>query len=253
MEDILKYSRDIQEACGRTGVPARVPNAKSKWDGEEKYVEECLRTLSQTPTKHHFEVYAQAVWCAAKYLENKDASTKQMEFFNQHMRFLKKGMHALLPDAHIPSPKPVYDEREPHTPAAVIFFNSGIFQKLKSYRDFLKSDRREHFFGYLAVRDKHVVLSDLIEDLERQKSMDGVQAVLEAFYCDNTKTPNSNKTKYQILNTGQDILTFILGLFGLKNTTTVNYLNKLNEYSEFTNEVQLEEDSSLINSLKRIF
>lgn len=233
LDDILKYTREIQIACNRTGVPAILPDKEKNWLFNKTYVEKSLNDLNQKPSKYAFEKYAQAVWFAAKWYQVLDEkSDEHTQFFNEHIKILKNGVRSFLPDTKIFSPQPQYTS-DHLTPAAIIFFNSEAFKQLKAYKEILKNDKRNHFFGILVVKEKYQVLEELIKNLECQKSMDGIQTVLEHFYWE---TVSNGKSRYEILNTGQDIITFILGILGLKNTTTITLLNQLSELSDNINE-----------------
>ncbi|KTC78024.1 hypothetical protein [Legionella brunensis] len=236
MQDVIRYTKEIQSTIRSPGLAGALP-AKN-WKEARDNAITLHNKLSTEPSKYNFEAYAQAVWAAAAFLDKKKTNSEQERFINQNIRELKKGVRYFLPEAEIDSPRPVYNPDEEHTAAATTFLNSEVFQKLKHYQQHvLTGDRRFHFFGLLAIKEKQQILGDLISKLEEQKSVEGIQAVFEAFYHQHDTT--EHKSGYSILNTGQDILTYVLGLFGLKKTTSAELLDKVHEVAETLNEPEV--------------
>ncbi|RMX21091.1 hypothetical protein EAS68_05135 [Legionella jordanis] len=258
LDSVLEYTRNLQILCQRTGVATVVPNLKESFKVHSEMAEKCLEALRKEhpPTKHAFEAYAQSVWVLAKYLKEKrdEVPQGQMDLLAQHLRILKKEKQILFPDTYLTYPKRLYTEEESYTPAAKTFINSELFQKLKNYSEVLCKDRGPHFFGLLCVSEKKHVAGELVKSIEREKTIDGIQAVFEDFYHDKNPYGSTNKNKYDLLNTGRDIFTFVLGFFGLLKTTTAGLVDQASEYAFNTNEVYDEkENSNLLGRIRQFF
>ncbi|WED44034.1 hypothetical protein [Legionella cardiaca] len=257
--EIQRFSREVEMACGRTGVPAIFP--QSTWKENKNFVESALKELVNTESSEsilmRFEKYAQAVNTAAKWLAQSPKSKEKeidqkVPFFTEHMRHLQQGAKQLLPDAEMTLPTVIYEESDQNSPAVTAFFTSEVFRKLDSYKNYLKNDRRSHFFGRLDMHGaKYAILDALINDLKAQKSMEGVRKVFQDFYKQYDST--GKQTRYDVINTGQDILTYILGLFGLKKTTSADFLNNLNQYAEDTNEFSLGSSNPVESFFTKLF
>ncbi|KTD11333.1 hypothetical protein [Legionella jamestowniensis] len=228
VNDVKKYARNVEEACGRTGVPAKFP--EETWEGNVAYVEAMYNDLRKTTSKKNFEKYAQAIYLAAHWLNGASTEEKQEKqpFFTHHIATLKQGAEHLL-HVHIPAPRVVYEASEARTTAATIFFQSPVFKELLAYRDFLKDYRGNHFFGLLHNRNDYHILNELIQTLSAQKSMEGIQAVFEDFYHENSQDGHS---RYDAINRRQDILSYILSLFGVKEKTSTALLDEISKYAK---------------------
>ncbi|CEK10989.1 hypothetical protein [Legionella hackeliae] len=245
MGEIKKYARDVQAACERTGVAARFP--ADTWEGNAAYVVEAQQELSAQPTKQNFEKYAQAIFLAAGWLKEDVGSdrTREQAFLTPYIVSLQAGVNHFL-NINIPAPKRVvYDPEDKLTPAAQIFFRSQVFKQLLAYRDFLKNGRNNHFFGLLHFKKDYDVLNELINALNAQKSIEGIQAVFEDFYHEQVQ---NGYTRYDSINRGQDILNYILRLFGIKEKTSTALLEELSHYAENTTEYRSENERQLTSS-----
>ncbi|KTD56528.1 hypothetical protein [Legionella shakespearei] len=129
----------------------------------------------------------------------------------------------------------------PKTAEATLFFESDEFKSFVKYRDFLKNDERSHtFFGVNLDlhKEKYEIMNYVVTLLQVQTDIDGIRLVLDTFAAgkgqlvsyDDGKTYKSSF--YDILNMGQNITTFILGLFGLINTTSINRFNLMIKKAE---------------------
>lgn len=112
-----------------------------------------------------------------------------------------------------------------------LFLNSEEFKAFKNYRDSLKTDSRNHSFMGTNLdlhQQKFQIMDNLVKQLESQTQMAGVHKILNEFAEGKGNTISKdggktyNKSEYEVLNTGQNITTFVLGSMGLKNTTSIN-------------------------------
>lgn len=132
----------------------------------------------------------------------------------------------------------------PKTAEATLFFESDEYKNFVKYRDFLKNDERDHtFFGASMDlhKEKYEIMNYVVMLLQLQTDIDGIRVVLDGFAADKGKLVSYDEGKtfknsfYDVLNTGQNIITFILGLFGLLNTTSINRFNlMLNKAEEIS-------------------
>lgn len=129
----------------------------------------------------------------------------------------------------------------PKTVEASLFFESDEFKNFVKYRDFLKNDERNHtFFGIILDlhKEKYEIMNYLVILLQLQTDIDGIRVVLDNFAADKGKLVSYDDGKtykssfYDILNMGQNITTFILGLLGLINTTSINRFHLLKAKAE---------------------
>ncbi|KTC78023.1 hypothetical protein [Legionella brunensis] len=244
--EIKRYTRDVQIACERAGVPAKFP--EENWQENAQYIEDKLVELSDNPARKTLEAYAQAIYVAAMWLKNQqfEKHDQRLMFFVRHIKTLEQKVGNILPYADITPPtrtfyssKRFFDslkqvitsEEEIPSPAATAFFESEPFRKLERYKEeTLKNDQRNHFFGVLAInKEKYDILDELIKVLKAQKSLVGIKATFKQFYEEYDSDGKS--TRYDVINMGQDILTYILGIFGLKKTTSAELLDELNKFS----------------------
>jgi hypothetical protein len=115
------------------------------------------------------------------------------------------------------------------------FLRLEVLTSLKIYRDkVLAEDSRDHSFGCIDLQEerKADVLDQFIVDLTALSSMDEVKDFLREFYSEKGKVISIGKQKtwdrsrFDILNTGQNITTRLFSVFG-KQTTTINLIDKL--------------------------
>lgn len=129
----------------------------------------------------------------------------------------------------------------PKTAEATLFFASEEFDNFVKYRDFLKNDQRNHtFFGANMDlhKEKYEIMNYMVMLLQLQTDIEGIRTILDGFAADKGKLVSYDEGKtyknsfYDVLNTGQNIFTFILGLFGLINTTSINRFNLMLQKAE---------------------
>lgn len=242
LQEIRRYTRDVQIACERTGVPARFPS--DSWELSKNDVSKISAEFKQAPTKHNLERYAQAVDMAAAWLQAQkpDLRDARLKFFNEHINNIKQSLGTIIPSRKITPPEDYSSDsffnlrlrtgaksQLEASEEVKLFLSSPVFLELEKYQEnTLKNDQRSHFFGYLKNQEKSVILQELIDVLKMQKTIDGVGQVFKQFYED--YDTRGKVTRYDVVNTGQDILTYILGIFGLKKTTSAELLDNVVQY-----------------------
>ncbi|QRN02750.1 hypothetical protein GH742_02030 [Legionella sp. MW5194] len=111
-------------------------------------------------------------------------------------------------------------------PKVAEFGMSKELEDLKSYQLFLINDPRTH-----ACRvEKAETLNRLIQQLESQKTIEGIKGVLTEFYDGEGMVDKETKkdSAYEILNKGQGLTTRFLGFFNTNShTTTLKLIDSL--------------------------
>ncbi|MDI9818293.1 MULTISPECIES: hypothetical protein [unclassified Legionella] len=103
LKDIIQYSRDVEEACGRTGVAARFP--ERSWAANKARIDSKLREFNHNRSRHTLEHYAQVINVAAQFLKNSnDNNASYLAFLSLHLRVLEQGLKELIPERNITFP-----------------------------------------------------------------------------------------------------------------------------------------------------
>ncbi|KTD14279.1 Uncharacterised protein [Legionella israelensis] len=131
-------------------------------------------------------------------------------------------------------------------PEVLDFLESKQFKALNDYyQQTLLHDNRSHSYlcGLFSLKvEKASVLKDLIDNLTKQKTMDGIKDVLNEFYQGKgMQLKTGGETDYEILNKGQNITTRVFGHFGLKTTTIekIDNLDKLANPEKYNSKAKM--------------
>lgn len=271
LQDIINYSENIDKICQQT-IPAR--SYDSQWEANKSYLTERAEGFAKDQTKIKLQYYAQAIRLAATFLKaNSNFTKSKLEFLSQHLEELHLKALILLPLGSLQLPQVIdeqvlsekkrqleeisiyfkqklqelaqisSDEYAP-TAATKAFLTSPEFLALKEYKNVLENDRSSHrFFGVnFKVKKKYQALALLIETFEQQKTLEGINNVMNTFY--NTK--NESKSLYDFLNKAQGFFTWVaqdyfFWLFEAK-TTTVGLIDSLNDYLQTLNQDGVDEE-----------
>ncbi|MBA2650891.1 MAG: hypothetical protein H0U73_01275 [Tatlockia sp.] len=184
------------------------------------------------PTQEYLGFYAQALQYAVNFLIRNEVNKEQQQFINLHLENLDKVYRQLSPNGQIKAPKPIatsssesnnktsHPNLQSRRPQALNAFQlklttSPSFAALETYlKDYLIEDKRSHTFFCMkfAEKRKAYYVDALLVKLKAQTDKEGVSEVLREFYSGK----NCTNSRYEILNTGQDLFTW---LFGIKTTT----------------------------------
>lgn len=124
-----------------------------------------------------------------------------------------------------------------HAPALNEFIVSAEFKALQVYlKNTLTDDSRSHSYlcGLIDFSEKRKaeVLHQFLTDIESQPSMEKVKEFLAEFYSEQNMAISTDgrqtwsNSRFDILNTGQNITTRFFSVFG-KQTTTINLIDNL--------------------------
>lgn len=276
LNDIIDCSREIEKKCKKTGIPARLVD--KTWERSQASVLDCYKKLKKQSNKENLEYYAQAINIAGQFLRTykEEATEINLKFLSKHLNLLNNEVKVLIPTAAIELPKPIKEElrqgvreqlitispdfaesvkkkintsdkglQTEKTAAVEEFLDSKLFINLKKYRTMLANDKRDHsFFCFdFSVKNKHEALTQLIDILEKQTSMDAIRNVLKLFYKTkdtNYSTPNT-KSIYDLINTGQNIFTWLTH----KKTTSITLIDSLNDYAKNISDEVLDNELTL--------
>ncbi len=169
-------------------------------------------------------LYAESFQNAINFLTSSDkVNPNQQQFIAEHLKGLEASYRFIYPNGDIEAPHPNLKTSEPSInlteKTTKVLDRSPQLGALKGYYEYLLKDCRSHtFFFCIDFREKRKagVLRQFIQDFEN--SGNKVQ-FLANFYGEK----GVKNSRYEILNTGQNITSW---LFGLK-TTTIDKIDEL--------------------------
>ena len=230
LKDVLRFTTQVLDEL----LPKRL-NIRSKnveWKNLSDYLYGQFNSYLKFQTKENLARYAQALLSAANFLTlQKKVNPEQQDFIDHHVSSLYQHYCQIPKSRKIEAPLQIQIEDSEETIKLKQFRES--LKTLEHYRNtVLRNDQRSHTFFFcipLGV-NKVPALSDLILELQSEDSLAGVKHILQKFYVGKDAITINNgskgKSRFDILNTGQNITTRVFSLLGMQ-TDTIRLINAL--------------------------
>ncbi|MBA2709056.1 MAG: hypothetical protein H0U57_00465 [Tatlockia sp.] len=246
LEDIADYANKIADECANINIVI-----KDKWDDIHKTLYQYEVNFRSDKSKMNLHCYAIALKNAANHFIENGINANQQKTLATFLNNLKCAYREIFPRGKVKIPLPVleptYKKFTVNTMLSWLpkssdesikvkkILNSQPFKNLEDYlSQVLNEDERDHSYcclGDFSEPKKLSVLNQLLIDLKSMQTRADLTQFLVDFYSEKghaqpLNTTTGNRSRYDILNTGQNITTRFLSFFGMQ-ATTIDLIDKL--------------------------
>ncbi|MBA3537110.1 MAG: hypothetical protein H0T84_10955 [Tatlockia sp.] len=245
LQEVADYADKIANECSSVNL-----SLKEKWEDTARALNPHERNFRSERTKFTLKYFAVALRNASTHFINKGIDEGQQKAIDTNLIHLKDAYHLIFPQGKLKMPLPALTPTSRKTtlglvtswlsnskiePKVTEFLNSPGFKNLEDYlHQVLNEDERDHSFlcfGDFSEPKKLNVLNLFITDLKSMRTKKELTDFLEEFYSQKGQTQpftkeTGSRSRYDILNTGQNITTRFFSCFGLQ-TTTIDLIDSL--------------------------
>lgn len=242
LEEVADYAQKIAKECADVNF---APN--DNWSNLKEVLNTYQQNFRKEKSKFTLMHFATAIKNASNHL--KDTKANQ-EVIDPYVLQLNKGYRELFPQSKLKMPLPAlmptpkkgmeivrswFSTTTAKASEITTMLNSEPFKELDNYlHQVLNEDERDHRYfclGDYSEPKKLAVLNQLVTDLKSMQTKDELIQFLTDFYSQKgvaqPYTPETGRrSRYDILNTGQNLTTYYFSFFGVQ-TTTIDLIDKL--------------------------
>jgi hypothetical protein len=247
LQDVADYAEKIANECSSVNL-----SLKEKWEDTARVLIQHERNFRSDRSKFTLKYFAVALKNASIHFINKGIDEGQQKAIDTNLVHLKDAYHHIFPQSKLKMPLPALVPTSKQTtlglvtswlskskiePEVTEFLNSPAFKNLEDYlHQVLNEDERDHNYfclGDFSEPKKLNVLNQFITDLKSMRTKKDLTEFIEEFYNQKSQAQpftkeTGSRSRYDILNTGQNITTRFFSCFGLQ-TTTIDLIDSLAE------------------------